>query len=211
MQMKTLIMVACSAKAAEHEDVDHRKRKRDKRQHEAEEQQLRQRVVAAEARHAQLLDGVFVGECPPQIQPVHDAAACRPNCSLAQATALAVESAARRARCLARSSSRRAPPSAIRALSGSPPNAGMTVKTVANTARPTSSATMKPVSKSVLTIWSVMDMAFGLYFEVHHLLHHEDAHRHQIAETMRMRWPVARGEERHDVGRGSTGRRERRR
>ncbi len=59
---------------AQHEDVDHPEREADERQDEAEEQELRQRVLAAEAGHAQFLHGALVGQRPLQVEPIDDVA-----------------------------------------------------------------------------------------------------------------------------------------
>ena len=56
------------------EDIDRRQREEDERQHQAEEQEPGQRILAAEARHLQLGQRTFVDERPTQIQPLDDGA-----------------------------------------------------------------------------------------------------------------------------------------
>src|SRR5690606_33726754 len=75
--------------AAEQEHVSGGSEEEDERQHKPEEQETRERILAAEAGDLQLGDGVLVGESPPKVEPVDDGAHAE-RLLLAQALAAAV-------------------------------------------------------------------------------------------------------------------------
>ena len=74
MQTNSLIERRLVGQAAENEEIDGRQREADKRQDQAEEQEARQRVLAAEAGHLQLVQRVFVDQRPSQVEPLDDVA-----------------------------------------------------------------------------------------------------------------------------------------
>src|SRR5690606_27049559 len=108
-------------------------------------------------------------------------------------------SAARRARCCARSSSRSIATAFMRALSGSPLSDVISVITVTNTAIDTTSAATK--EGSVTASATSLIMRSPLELEIHHLLHHEDDHGHPQAGDDQDEVARRMDEERHDVAR----------
>ncbi len=142
--------------SAEHEQVHGRQREADKGQDQAEEKEARQRILPAKARDLELLQRALIGQRAPQVQPFDDVAHAD-RLLLAQALAPAIGVAGKPRALLGAqfiTLERHGFHARLELVAGQAP--GSSVKTVANTAIPTSNAIRKAGSVRDLTTCSVM-------------------------------------------------------
>ncbi len=173
-------------KAAEHEDIEAGEREADERQHQAEEQEARQRVLAAKAGHPELGERALVGQRPAQVQPLDDVAHAD-RLLLAQALATPVGLVGQAGALLGAQFLALQRDAFMRDFSTSPPKAGSSVKMVANTAMPTSKAMMNAGSINVFI--TVVDMAHTSKFIILRIT--KTPIIIHTSDTPMIRWPAS--------------------